>query len=39
MNAEVTVLCGRLTRHDKSKMVDGSNCLHSPVTNNDSTLN
>lgn len=33
MNAEVTVLCGRLTRCDKSKMtIDGSS-LHLPVVN------
>ena len=36
MNIKVTVLCGRLTWHDKStKKIDGL-CLHLPVTNNES---
>ena len=33
MNAEVTVLYGRLTRCDKSKMTIGGSRLHLPVVN------
>jgi len=33
MNAEVTVLCGKLTRCNKSKMTIDGLCLHLPVVN------